>query len=106
MVDFCGRGRPVHGAFFLGHSEDPVKAPSQVPQRWRRTALHLLYALPPAAARDPAHRSRAVLFRDARRSRGCRCGASVAIASATSRPGETLDGLGGFPSYSSARTTT
>jgi predicted homoserine dehydrogenase-like protein len=101
MVDFLVGAAPSNGAFVLGYSEDPVKAAFLKYLKMGDGPLYTFYTpfhLPQLEI--PLTVARAVLFRDATVApRGGPVCDAVTIAKRDLRPGETLDGLGGFTCY-------
>ncbi len=101
MVEFLLGAAPSNGAFVLGHTEDPVKAAFLKYLKMGDGPLYTFYTpfhLPQLEI--PLTVARAVLFRDATVApRGGPVCDALAIAKRDLRPGETLDGLGGFTCY-------
>lgn len=101
IVDFLIGAAPGHGAFVVGYSEDPVKAAYLKYLKMGDGPLYTFYTpfhLPHLEI--PLTVSRAVLFGDATVApMGAPVCDSLAIAKRDLKPGEVLDGPGGFTCY-------
>jgi predicted homoserine dehydrogenase-like protein len=102
MVDFLVGAAPSNGAFVVGYSDDPSKAAYLKYLKMGGGPLYTFYTpfhLPQLEI--PITVARAVLFRDATVAPlGAPVCESLAFAKRDLRPGEILDGLGGFTCYS------
>lgn len=101
MVDFLCGAAPANGAFVLGYTEDPVKAAYLKYLKMGDGPLYVFYTpfhLPQLEI--PLTAARAVLFKDATVAPlGAPVCDAIAIAKRDLKPGDNLDGIGGFSCY-------
>ncbi len=101
MVDYLCGAAPSNGAFVLGHTEDPVKQAYLKYLKMGEGPLYALYTpfhLPQLEI--PLTVARAVLLADATITPlGAPACDAICIAKQDLKPGDRLDGIGGFAAY-------
>ncbi len=101
MVDYLCGAAPSNGAFVLGHTEDPVKQAYLKYLKMGEGPLYALYTpfhLPQLEI--PLTVARAVLLNDATITPlGAPACDAICIAKHDLKPGDRLDGIGGFAAY-------